>query len=152
MITRLNRSTPLPRAKKLEYPQSDVAPARHERPVVIVHGTLVDKKSIEAYRDYALKTGHPVDWQDYQGITDGALLQDSARQVSHNVNQARQELARTHLADIQGRIAELQRMASELERVIADCAGGERGTCTILGALRRPGSAQVSCPEPGCRS
>ena len=102
MITRLNRSTPLPRAKKLEYPQSDVAPARHERPVVIVHGTLVDKKSIEAYRDYALKTGHPVDWQDYQGITDGALLQDSARQVSHNVNQARQELARTHLAELQG--------------------------------------------------
>ena len=32
-------------------------------------------------------------------------------------------MARTHLADIQGRIAELQRMASELERVIADCAG-----------------------------
>ena len=61
-------------------------------------------------------------------------------------------MARTHLADIQGRIAELQRMASELERVIADCAGGERGTCTILGALRRPGSAQGSCPEPGCRS
>ena len=61
-------------------------------------------------------------------------------------------LARVHLADIHQRIEELQRMAAELERVIVQCAGGERGTCTILGALRRPGSAQVSCPEPGCRS
>ena len=102
MITRLNHAPPAPRAKKLEYPPTDVAPARHERPVVIVHGTLVDKQSIEAYRDYALEKGHPVDWQDYKGITDGALLQDSAKQVSHNINQARQELARTHLAELQG--------------------------------------------------
>lgn len=101
MISRLQTS-PLPRAKKLEYPQADVAPARHERPVVIVHGTLVDKQSIEAYRDYAIEKGHPVDWQNYQGITDGALLQDSAQQVSNNINQARQELARTHLANLQG--------------------------------------------------
>ena len=46
-------------------------------------------------------------------------------------------MARTHLSDIRGRIAELQRVASELERVIADCAGGKRGACTILGTLRK---------------
>jgi hypothetical protein len=101
MITRLH-SSPLPRVKKLEYPQAEIPEARHERPVVIVHGTLVDKKSIEAYRDHAIEKGHPVDWQNYQGITDGALLQESAQQVSHNINQARQELARTHLAELQG--------------------------------------------------
>ncbi|MBX3167265.1 MAG: alpha/beta hydrolase [Candidatus Eremiobacteraeota bacterium] len=101
MITRL-QSSPLPPAKRLEYPQAGIPEARHERPVVIVHGTLVDKQSIEAYRDYAIQKGHPVDWQNYQGITDGALLQESARQVSQNINQARQELARTHLAELQG--------------------------------------------------
>ena len=51
-------------------------------------------------------------------------------------------IARTHLTDIQRRIAELRLVATELERVIADCAGGERGTCTILGALRTP---EISC-------
>ncbi|MBS2036281.1 alpha/beta fold hydrolase [bacterium] len=87
---------------RLQYPKANVPPARHERPVVIVHGTLVDKQSIEAYKDYALETGHPVDWQDYKGITDGSLLEHSAQEVSHNINQARQELARTHLAELQG--------------------------------------------------
>lgn len=47
-------------------------------------------------------------------------------------------IARRHLTDIRGRIAELRRMTVELERVIAQCAGGERGTCTILDALKHP--------------
>lgn len=45
-------------------------------------------------------------------------------------------IARTHLADIRGRIEELQQVAAELEGVIATCAGGRRGTCKILGALK----------------
>ena len=48
-------------------------------------------------------------------------------------------IARTHLADIHQRIDELHRMATELERVIAKCAGGERECCTILHALRDTG-------------
>nr|WP_273389245.1 helix-turn-helix domain-containing protein [Thermomonas hydrothermalis] len=60
-------------------------------------------------------------------------------------------VARAHLADIHQRIEELQRMAVELERVIAQCAGGERGTCTILGALRHTDNAPTSCPDPECR-
>ena len=48
-------------------------------------------------------------------------------------------IARTHLADIHLRIDELQRIAMELERVIAQCAGGERECCTILHALRDTG-------------
>jgi len=47
-------------------------------------------------------------------------------------------IARTHLTDIQRRIAELRLVATELERVMAQCAGGQRGTCAILGALRNP--------------
>lgn len=61
-------------------------------------------------------------------------------------------LARAHLADIHQRIEALARMADELERVIAQCAGGERGACTILGALRRPGVDPIPCVDPRCRS
>lgn len=50
------------------------------------------------------------------------------------------QLARQHLGDIRTRIADLQRMASELERTIGACHGGERGTCTILETLRQPGA------------
>ena len=60
-------------------------------------------------------------------------------------------LARAHLADIHQRIEELTRMAGELERVIAQCAGGERGACTILGALRRLGNEPTSCGDSECR-
>jgi len=45
-------------------------------------------------------------------------------------------VARQHLADVRLRIAELRRMAKELERTVESCAGGSNGTCTILGALR----------------
>ena len=47
------------------------------------------------------------------------------------------QLARYHLADIQARVRELRRIALELERTIASCAGGKRGQCAILGALSR---------------
>ena len=47
-------------------------------------------------------------------------------------------VARTHLADIHARMADLQRMAGELERVIDQCEGGHRDRCTILWALRKP--------------
>lgn len=45
-------------------------------------------------------------------------------------------VARQHLADVRTRIAELRRMARELERTIQSCAGGSRGDCSILGALQ----------------
>jgi MerR family mercuric resistance operon transcriptional regulator len=47
------------------------------------------------------------------------------------------QLARHHLADIQQRVRELRSIARELERTIASCAGGKRGQCAILGALRQ---------------
>ncbi len=46
-------------------------------------------------------------------------------------------LAREHLDDIQTRIRDLQRMASELERTIGSCRVGQRGQCTILETLRQ---------------
>ena len=47
-------------------------------------------------------------------------------------------LARQHLRDIQARIEDLRRMASELERTISSCQGDQRGQCTILETLRQP--------------
>lgn len=47
------------------------------------------------------------------------------------------QLARHHLADVRQRVRELRRIARELERTIASCAGGKRGQCAILGALRQ---------------
>lgn len=47
------------------------------------------------------------------------------------------QLARHHLADIEQRMRELRRIARELQRTIASCAGGKRGECAILGALRQ---------------
>jgi MerR family transcriptional regulator, mercuric resistance operon regulatory protein len=47
------------------------------------------------------------------------------------------QLARHHLADVRQRLSELRRIAQELERTIASCAGGKRGQCAILGALSR---------------
>ena len=57
-------------------------------------------------------------------------------------------LARVHLADIHQRLEALTRMAGELERVIVQCAGGERGACAILEALRCTGDDSASCAKP----
>ncbi|MFP7041859.1 MerR family DNA-binding protein, partial [Xanthomonas hortorum pv. gardneri] len=53
-------------------------------------------------------------------------------------------LARSHLTDVRARMADLQRMASELERVIASCHGGQRAECTILSTLRQPASVEAT--------
>ena len=52
------------------------------------------------------------------------------------------QLARKHLSDIQARLTDLQRMASELARTIGACHGDERGTCTILETLRQPAAIE----------
>ena len=50
-------------------------------------------------------------------------------------------LARQHLQDIQQRIQDLQRMATERERTIDGCQVGQRAECTILEALRDTSAA-----------
>ena len=47
-------------------------------------------------------------------------------------------VARRHLADVRERIAELRRMAKELERTIQSCSGGSTADCKIIGALKGP--------------
>ena len=60
-------------------------------------------------------------------------LSDDPALSCHDID----HLARHHLADIEQRLRELRRIARELQRTIASCAGGKRGQCAILGALRQ---------------
>lgn len=47
-------------------------------------------------------------------------------------------IARQHLTDVQTRLRDLQRVATELERTIDSCGGGVRAQCAILDALKYP--------------
>ena len=89
-------------ASVLEYPADGVELARNNRPVVLLHGTLVTKDGIEAYRDFALKSGHPVNHRDYPSITQGEAIEKSTEIASVEVNRSRAEVARHNLARLQG--------------------------------------------------
>lgn len=94
------RSTPP--TSGLEFPQDGVDLARNGRPVVLLHGTLVDKEGIAAYRDFALEHGHPVDHRTYPSITKGERIEKSADLASRNINLARQDIAERNLEKLQG--------------------------------------------------
>lgn len=92
----------IPASPTLEFPGDEVAPARNRRPVILLHGTLVKKEGIEAYRDYALELGHPVDHRDYPSITEGDRIEESAATASRQINRARVEIARQNLTELMG--------------------------------------------------
>lgn len=103
---RTPHSRPLPKASaeqsqaRLEYPVDSVEPARNNRPVVLLHGTLVDKDGIEAYRDFALQNGHPVNHKTYDSITKGHRIEHSTELASREVNLSRAEVASRNLASL----------------------------------------------------
>jgi pimeloyl-ACP methyl ester carboxylesterase len=86
----------------LEFPKDDVQLARNDRPVVLLHGTLVEKDSIAAYRDFALRQGHPVDHKTYPSITKGQPIEKSADLASKSINRARLQLAERNIERLQG--------------------------------------------------
>jgi MerR family mercuric resistance operon transcriptional regulator len=91
-------------------------------------------RSVSGYREYL-----PEEVDRLRFITRGRelrsllTLSDDPTLSCRDVDQ----LARHHLADVRQRLRELRRIARELERTIASCAGGKRGQCAILGALSR---------------
>lgn len=96
------------------------------------------------YRDY-----RPADADRLRFISRGRELGFSLEEIRSLLGLAEDDglscqdvdrLARGHLLDIRNRLNDLQRMASELERVIGSCSGGERGQCAILDTLRHPQS------------
>lgn len=96
------------------------------------------------YRDY-----RPADADRLRFISRGRELGFSLEEIRSLLGLAEDDglscqdvdrLARGHLLDIRNRLNDLQRMASELERVIGSCSGGECGQCAILDTLRHPPS------------
>lgn len=103
------------------------------------------------YRDY-----RPEDVDRLRFVTRGRDLGFSLGEIRSLLRLAEQsdlscqevdELARQHLHDIQTKLKDLRRMATELERVVQSCSGGVRGQCTILDTFRRPPDRKVS-PSP----
>lgn len=94
---RTRRSAPKEPSAGLEFPQDGVQLARNERPVILLHGTLVEKDGIAAYREFSLRHGHPVDHRTYSSITKGEAIEKSADLVSKNINAARMEIAGRNL-------------------------------------------------------
>lgn len=86
----------------LEFPRDNVEISRNSRPVVLLHGTLVEKDGIAAYRDYALRNGHPVNHRTYQSITKGARIEESTELASQQVNLSRAEVAERNLKALAG--------------------------------------------------
>ena len=86
----------------LEYPRDNVEISRNSRPVVLLHGTLVEKDGIAAYRDYALRNGHPVNHRTYQSITKGARIEESTELASQQVNLSRAEVTERNLKALAG--------------------------------------------------
>ncbi len=92
------------------------------------------------YRDYT-----PEDVDKLRFVTRGRELGfslDDIRSLLRLAGNSRMScaeadrVARRHLVDVRLRIAELRRIAQELERTVKSCAGGSNATCTILGALQ----------------
>ncbi len=45
------------------------------------------------------------------------------------------DIARTHLADVEDKLADLESLARELRRIVRQCRGGTVGECRIIEAL-----------------
>lgn len=91
---------------KLEYPSQETEPARNGRPVVLLHGTIVEKDGIEEFRKFALSQGHPVNHRTYPTITEGGLIEESTEIASQEVNKSRAEVARSRIESLPDRTPE----------------------------------------------
>lgn len=69
---------------------------------MLLHGSMVEKEDIEAYRDYALEQGHPVHHVTYPSIKNGEPLETSASLVSGEINRSRLEIGRQNLDQVRG--------------------------------------------------
>lgn len=81
----------------LVEPKPDVRPARNDTPVVGVHGTMADAKSINPYLQPVLDAGHPVDLDTYTTIKQADPLQESGQLISRDINADRIKIARKHI-------------------------------------------------------
>jgi Cu(I)-responsive transcriptional regulator len=76
-------------------------------------------------------------------IEEVRVLLALAQEVDRNCNEV-DAIARRHLTDVEGKIADLQRLASELRNVIGQCQGGSISDCRIIEALA-PAGTTIAC-------
>lgn len=56
-------------------------------------------------------------------------------------------LGTAHLSNIRGKIADLRRMATALDRMVARCARGKAGRCPLIEAIDRPEAALAAIQD-----
>lgn len=78
-----------------------------------------------------------------EAIRDLLSLSDRPDQPCH----AADAIAREQLCAVEGRIARLVALKGELERMIAQCAGGRIADCRVIEALSLPASDAGDPPE-----
>lgn len=74
---------------------------RNRRPMVLLHGSLVDQHGVDEYRDYARSRGYHLDQRTYPGIRDGAPIEESSQEASRTINAARLQIGRENLQSLQ---------------------------------------------------
>jgi MerR family transcriptional regulator, mercuric resistance operon regulatory protein len=99
-------------------------------------------RSAGGYRIYS--SAHAERLQFVRRARDLGLSLDEARRLLNLADQKSNscakvhDLAAQHLADIRGRIADLNRMERVLSRLVRACAKGELPNCPLLKALAHP--------------
>lgn len=109
-------------------------PARHDAPVVVVHGTMVDASKVIGNEEPILNDGHPVDIQTYQSIKEGQPLQESGQLLSTRINEDRIEIARANVSRLKALGGDLPAIASDLG-IDGTLYGSDDGSATRLAGL-----------------
>lgn len=87
--------------KSLIPPPPQAAHARHNTPVVVIHGTQAGKESISEYPSPVGAAGHPVDLDTLVAIKEGDRLETSGQLISRQINNDRITVARDNVAKLQ---------------------------------------------------
>lgn len=88
------------RIKVIELPTPTTTGARNDTPVVIVHGTLADKESVEELHHYFQGAGHGTDLATYMSIKEGQHLEVSGQSLSQHINEDRLQMLELHLGQL----------------------------------------------------
>ena len=95
-------------------PNPKVPRARNDTPVIVVHGTMTDKKSIEPYLGPVLDSGHYVKLDTYTSIKEGAALEESGQVLSRDINDDRLRIARWNVDKLKACEGDMDRIKSVL--------------------------------------
>lgn len=93
-----------------------------------------------AFIRHARELGFPV-----EAVRDLLRLSDDPNRPCHDADR----IARTHLADVDRRMARLAALKAELERMVARCEGGRIADCRVIEVLADHGHGHCLSPDHG---